>query len=341
MVPKTIPEATWFEDQRSLLADYFDATPWQEGGERKLKTMGSSLRKYANKLSQLPENFVSIAMDQYLASLWHESFHYDPDMGAGLIKAGKENNLRAIARFAEQKWPYRTFEVLKDLGEGRYWCRDETEVEFGLYSGGLGHVVADGGRLFLSVVMEVGEFWHMTYGPILGWNGLFPGDLQFFASKVARQLYEKEGFSAVVHFNPVPFWGAWYYGVKPAVYHRDEPVIQCWLHGRLDPGIDEALPSTWRRDDVGSKTRWMYRDENFFRRRQIFLDRKTGEALVLARRPGDFNKTMKLLGRRFEQDEPRPMSASLLMLLIVKDILDADDGVLSWERPFDRFDKTS
>jgi len=49
----------------------------------------------------------------------------------------------------------------------------------------------------------------MTYGPLLDWMGLFPGDLGYFASKVARQLYGKEGFSAVVHFNPVPFWTAW------------------------------------------------------------------------------------------------------------------------------------
>lgn len=337
VVPKKIPDTDWFEEQRDLFAVYFDDTPWHATGDRIVRTLEVALRKYASKLDKLPGNFLPMVMDQYLASRWHETSHSSPELDAGDIKE-QMRYLHAFCCFGIKKWPYRAFEVIKDLGGKRFWCRDEEDEEFGLYSDGLVHSFSEGKRLFLSVVVEVEGRWHMTYGPLLDWMGLFPGDLGYLASKVARQLYRKEGFSAVVRFNPVPFWAAWTYGVIPAVYHKDEPVIQCWLHGTLAPGFDEALPSTWRRDDAGSKTRWMYRDDNFFRMRQIFLDRKTGKALVLARRPGDFNKIMALLGRRFEQDEERPLGVSALMGAIIQDILGVDEDIAAWERPFSRFD---
>jgi len=59
---------------------------------------------------------------------------------------------------------------------------------------------------------------------------------------------------------------------------------------------------------------------------------------VLAQRPGDFNKTMALLGRRFEQDEERPLSVSALMGAIVQSIIGIDEELAAWERPFARFD---
>lgn len=337
MVPKKIPDTAWFEGQRDLFAVYFEDTPWHATGDRIVRTLELALRKYAEKLGKLPGNFLPMVMDQYLASRWHEMANALPELESGDLR-GKREYFNAFCRFGTKNWPYRAFEVLQDLGGKRFWCRDEEDEEFGLYSDGLAHSLSEGKRLFLSVVVAVEGRWHMTYGPMLDWMGLFLGDLGYFASKVARQLYGKEGFSAVVRFNPLPFWTAWTYGVIPAVYHEGEPVIQCWLHGTLAPGFDEALPSTWRRDDAGPKTRWTYRDDSFFRRRQIFLDRKTNKALVLARRPQDFNKIMALLGRRFEQDEERPQSVSALMGAIIQDILGVDEEVAAWERPFARFD---
>ncbi len=299
MVPEIIPEVAWFEEQRSLLAEYLDGTPWQTTGDRRLKTMRPSLKKHANKLRQLPGNFLPMAMDQYLASLWQETSPSDSGMG---------------------KWPFRAFGILKDLGGGRYWCLDEDNQEFGLYSGNIGKTIDEGNRLFLTVMIPLDRSWCITYGPLFGWHGLFLGDMSYFASKIAPQLNAKKGYSAVIQFDPVPFWAAWCYGNMPAIYHGEEPVIQCWMHGKLDLGFEGALPSTWTRTDVGQKTRWWYRDNNYFRRREVFLDRETGKALVFANRPGDFEKMMRIVGKHFEPEERVPLNASMMVLTIAYDI---------------------
>lgn len=106
-------------------------------------------------------------------------------------------------------------------------------------------------------------------------------------------------------------------------------------------GFGGALPSTWTRTDVGQKTRWRYRDDNYFRRREVFLDRETGKALVFANRPGDFEKMMRIVGKHFEPEERVPLNASMMVLTIAYDILGAADEIDVWEKPFGHSDEAS
>ena len=181
-------------------------------------------------------------------------------------------------------------------------------------------------------MIDVGEGWWMTYGPLLGWRGLLPGDLFYFASRVARQQFTLEGFDAVVRTNPVPFWAAWRYSESPVVVHGPGAILSTWLEGRLDPAFGGSLPKTWLREDAGNRTRWI-KGKDFFAKMEIYLNRANGEALLLARKDDDVRKIKKLVGSYFTPSG-KIERCGVQMEVIIKDVLGEDSMGVKWERSF-------
>jgi hypothetical protein len=323
-----LPEPAWFEEVQRSFQVYWEKTPWHTLGDTTLATLKPMLRKYGAQLQKLPDNFLPSVMDQYLAARWHVSPFSARQDGEG-------------PRFGSAVWRYVAFSVLEDLGGYRFWCQAEDGGEFGLYSDGVADSLRQGYTLFFCLVVGVEGIWHLTYGPILGWKGLVHGDLSYLASKVAAQLYANSGFHAVVLASPVSFWVSWSLGDAPAVYHGDQPVLYCWCEGRLAPRFDEKLPSTWKRADAGARSCWTYKETDYFKQRRIFLDRKSGKALLFALRPDDFNRLLSKLGARFTPDVYRSNAISFLMFMILKSILHREVEFEPWLRPFERRDTES
>lgn len=323
-VSSSVPELSWFEATRDSLGKYWELTPWHVGGDIVVKRLGTSIKTYARQLRDLPGNFLPMAMDMELAAVWHAT---RAKSGLGVELAADDPR-----RFGAKPWVYRPFIVVEDLDQHRYRCLDDYGLVFNVWSPGLTLNLKEGKRCFLSLMIDVGEAWWMTYGPLLGWQGLLPGDLMYFASRVARQQYTLEGFDAVVRANPVSFWAAWRYAESPTVFHGPGVVLSTWIEGKLDPTFGESLPKTWLREDAGKRTRWI-NGKDFFTRKEIYLNQANGEALLLAHRDEDIKKVRKLVGSFFA-----PCGGvercGVQMEVIIKDVLGEDPVEVKWERPF-------
>jgi hypothetical protein len=322
----SIPQLSWFEATRDQLRDYWESTPWHIGGDITVKKLKKAIAAHAQQLRDLPENFLSMAMDMELAAVWHAT--------RAKIGAGQKSAADDPRRFGAKPWVYRPFIVVEDLKQDRYRCLADDSNVFNVWSPALTLDLKEGKRCFLGLFIDVGDSWWMSYGPLLGWRGLLPGDLSYLASRIARQQCALEGFDAVARSNPVPFWAAWRYSESPNVVHKQGAVLSTWLEGKLDLAFEEAVPKTWLREDSGKRTRWV-NGNNFFAQKEIYLNRVDGEALLLARRAEDIAKIKSLVGSHFT---PRGKleSCSLMMELIVKEVLGEDSIGVKWERPFTR-----
>lgn len=326
MRKRNAPAPAWFEETQRSFKTYWEKVPWHTLGDATVATLAVPLKKYMVNLNELPDNFLPSVMDQYLAARWHRFSSSAPT-------EGEKSSL-----FGTTEWRYEAFSVVEDLGGYRFWCRSEDDKEFGLYSDGIDDSLRQGYTLFFSLIVEVKDGWYLTYGPILGWKGLIPGDLSYLASGIAVQLYAESGFHAVVLASPVPFWASWSLGNAPAIFHGEQPVIYCWCEGVLNPDFEEKLPSTWKRTDAGAKSCWTYKEMDYFKQRRVFFERKTGRAMIYALRPGDFNKTLLKLGTSFTPKGKGIREVSFLMGVILKSILKKDLEFEPWLRPFERGD---
>jgi hypothetical protein len=320
----SIPELSWFEATRDSLGKYWELTPWHVGGDITVKRLDKAVKTYTRQLRDLPHDFIPMAMDTELAAVWHVT-RAKPGLG-------EELDTDDPRRFGMKPWIYRPFIIIDELNQHRYRCLDDDDVVFSVWSPAITLDLKAGKRCFLGLMIDVGENWWMTYGPLLGWKGLLPGDLRYFASRVAHQQFALEGFDAVVRTNPVPFWAAWRYSESPAVFHGPGAIISTWLEGKLDPSFGESLPKTWLREDAGKRTRWV-NGKDFFAKKEIYLNRANGESLLLVRRDEDIKKVRKLVGSQFTPSGEIER-CGILMEVIIKDVLGEDSIGVKWERPF-------
>lgn len=328
-----MPQTQWFMDTKALLGVYWKDTPWQREGDRVTLRLGEGLRTYAKYFRELQSNLVPMTMDQYLAALWHgEKPSIDRDFPLDLDVESREARLR----FGQKPWRYRVFEVAEDLGENRFRCVDEEGGGFPLFSPGIEKCREEGSRVFLSLLLEVGEGWWMSYGPLFAWRGLLTGDLSFFAAHVARQRFAAEGIDGVIRFDPLPFWALWYYANQPLVVHRNEALASCWLRGRLEADFGAGLPSIWKRQDVGKRSRWI-QGRDYFMQKAIYVNRQTDAALLYAHSPKDLLKLVELAGPSFCPAAEGPEGCGVLMEAAIKELLGVEPEIVAWERPFARF----
>lgn len=80
------------------------------------------------------------------------------------------------------------------------------------------------------------------------------------------------------------------------------------------------------------------KETDYFTQRRIFLDRKSGRALLFALRPNNFNRLLSRLGAQFTPDGYCSNAISFLMFLILKSILNRELEFEPWPRPFERYD---
>ncbi|MFA6505435.1 MAG: hypothetical protein WCT14_05015, partial [Treponemataceae bacterium] len=323
--PPELLSAAELKRRHALLKLYDKGDPWQEDGGRFILPLRDALKKHAESLSTFPKQFVPMAIDQYLAALWHSVDGESDREKHRRTRAGDKEYESAYELFNEEPWLYAAFVVLEDLGEGRYLCMDDEEASFMLYSPSMANTLKEGSITFLSVLLSIGDDWYMTHGPILGWNGISLGDIGSFASCIARQRYENDGLDAVVCANPVPFWALWKYANIPPVFDGDEPVVYCSLRGKLSPEFEANLPRTWRREDAGKKTRWVYgTGKNVLNRRYVYLNGGKGYAYLAAFRIGDFEKLLKFARPYFSPSRELPVAIGALMAMIQKEMLGAE-----------------
>ena len=335
--PELLPVAE-LKRRHALLKIYDEGDPWQQDGERIVRLLKDALKRYAADLSGLPDQFVPMAMDQYLAALWHSEDRESAREKHRRTRAGDKEYESAYELFNAEPWLYTAFIMLEDLGGGRYHCMDDEENSFMLYSPSLANALKEGSLIFLSLLLSIGDGWYMTHGPIQGWRGLSFSDIGSFASCVARQRYRNDGLDAVVMADPVPFWALGKYGNIPPVFDGDEPVVYCSIRCSLSPDFGESLPRTWRRQDAGKKTRWVYgAGKNLLSRRYVYLDRSQGKAYLAASRLGDCDKLLKFMTPYIELSDEPPAVVGALMVMIQKELLRADGPLAVLEKPFKNF----
>lgn len=340
--PPDLLSAAELKRRHALLKLYDEGDPWQEYGERFILPLKEELKKYSETLSELPQQFVPMMMDQYLAALWHSVEGESDREKHRRTRAGEEEYERAYGLFNDEPWLYAAFVVLEDLGEGRYLCMDDEEASFLLYSPSMANARKEGSITFLSVLLSIGDDWYMTHGPILGWNGISLSDIASFASCIARQRFENDGLDAVVCANPVPFWALWKYANIPPVFDGGEPVVYCSFRGKLSPEFEANLPRTWRREDAGKLTRWVYGSgKNVLNRRLVYLDRRKGRAYLAAFRLGDFEKLLKFARPCFDPSRDPPVVIGALMAMIQQEMLGVESPLAELEKPFEKTTKPS
>lgn len=307
------PQARWFLERTYSFKEVWEDTPWQRDGERKLKSLEESLRKYAPFLNRLPRGFIPSVCDQHLAVL-------------------------------STQYEYQVLDILLSLGDDRFLCAAGDGERFCVWSRSLTESIREGTRSFLTALIQVGEDAGgarpvITYGPILSWNSLATADFALFGSALARDLFRSRGLPAVIQFDPVPFWALWTLSNIPRVHHGSEEFRLCWHEGVFASDPESLLSGPWKRDILGRRVRLRKPGSKPFFEQTVIYDTKTLRGILMTRRGGYLEKLKATLARVFLPDPGGPSFASPALEIAFKDILKKDLAAAAWTGPFDDLDK--
>lgn len=309
------PGAAWFKAMTESYSETWETHDWHKDGDRALRPLKDSLRRYAQSLEELPEKFLTVAFDQYLAAL-------------------------------SEGYEYQVLEVVSDLGDDRYLCRGENDERFHLWSNAVTRNLEEGGRTQLALIIRLGDTGEdpvplITYGPVLAWKAISLGDLSFLGRALARDLWRLKGLSAVIKRDPVPFWALWSMGNAPGLIHGAQPIRTCWYEGRFSCDPRALLPGgAWKRDQIGKKVRYHKPGSKFFFEQVIIFDEKTSRGIMLARRETYLARLFSALEPVFNPDPEGLCSVSMTFVTAFESII---KGRMlpyeEWLRPFEEADR--
>ena len=306
------PDVQWFREQTASFKESWDKVPWHENGEHALRPLKESMRRYASRISELPENFFPTVLDQYLAVL-------------------------------SEGYEYQILDVTTDLGDDRYLCINEAGQTFCLWSRSATLNIKQGGMTFMTAITRLGPDTDgpvpaITYGPVLSWKSLYVTDFTAIGRELARDLWRLRGIPAVVRRDPVPFWAIWSLGNIPRVKHGTEDVCTCWHEGRFSASPESLLEGGWKRDEIGKRVRFKKPGSKPFFEQVVIYDVKSSRGILLARRGSYLTKLRVSLSSVFTPDSSEPFIASPTLEIAFEDIMKRSLPYVEWMRHFVQLD---
>lgn len=133
-------------------------------------------------------------------------------------------------RFLEAKlfspWQYVFMQIERDLGDDIYEMVDVlTEDSFILFSPGVGKYEAEGKRsMYFSLLSFNGECYQ-TYGPIIGFAGLHPLDLEFYGLELNKKNKTVGEVEDLLQADPLPFIMLIVGANYPLTYHKQDLLL--------------------------------------------------------------------------------------------------------------------
>ena len=304
------------ERQLELFTAYWkheDGAPWHDTTSAQIKKLYASLKKYARFFRNLPEDLVPRLIDQWLASVWHK----DANRGSP---------------FGNQRWNYHAFRPIEKIGEDVFACIDGDGEVLVIYSHGIG--TQFGSTLTNMCVLIDAGGWYLTYGPILTWNGIVPSDFAYLAEHIARRQYELQGLTAVIHFDPCPFWAVQTIAQLPPIFHKDEFVMLCSLECKFKNNIVPKLPKTWTVEHAEKYTRWIYNEDDYLNARRIYFNEKTNEVYLSAHNEDAFEKMLTRLKGSIDIGSHKIERVSMAMESLCSDLLKTPQKLALLEAKF-------
>jgi len=306
------PDVEWFRERTASFKESWDKTPWHQNGEKTLQPLKESMRRYAPRINELPENFLPAVLDQHLAVL-------------------------------SEGYEYQILDVTTDLGDDRYLCINEAGETFCLWSRSATLNIKQGGVTFMTAIIRLkavtgSRIPAITYGPILSWISLHVTDFSAIGRELAGDLWLLKGIPAVVRRDPVPFWAVWSLGNIPRFKHGTEDVCTCWQAGRFSASPETLLNSAWQRDETGKRIRFRKPGSKPFFEQVVIYDKKSLRGILLTRRGSYLEKLRVSLSSAFTPDPGEPFVASLTLERVFEGILKRDLPYIEWTRPFDQMD---
>ncbi len=309
----TYPEVSWFQERTDSFRECWDESRWHENGDRSLKPLTQSIRSYASHLNKLPENFLPSVFDQHLA----------------VLREGYE---------------YQVMDIVEDVGEGRYLCRNEAGEEFCLWSRALTLSCSGGcASLMTAIIRLAGDTGvpvpAITYGPVFTWKSLHAGDFVLIGSALARDLFRLKGLPGLIKRDPVPFWALCTLGEIPRIMHGSEAMCTCWYEGTFTGDPSPLLKSSWKRTGIGKRIRFHKSGSKPFFEQDVIYDTKSMKGIILARRGSYLEKLQVALSPVFTPDSEHRVFVSMTLEMAFSDILKKKLEYRSWTHAFDEQDE--
>jgi hypothetical protein len=300
----TIPTEKEIAEQDAELSEYTDNTPWHTGGEAKIAKLKNQLMKYRSVLQKIPgyEDAMGHFFDQYLAALYNSD------------------------------WKFTVFYPEYTLGKNLYLCLDNYGYEFVLKSYSVTTGLSEGKRYYFSLLLSLDTFYE-SWGPVLQYDSIGFEDFEFLAKKIAPALYANKGFSDVVKFEPAAFWTTTMLSIIPAVAHGEKIVQFYTQKGSFKDKTIPEFSTRWTHETAGKKQRWIYRNDDFFRRLCVYYNEKNGTVYLAANNKDDFEELKKKTKDFFIEDE-KMEQCSMGMASFVHDIIKKEVLMLSLEKDF-------
>jgi len=306
------PSVEWFRERTASFKGLWEETPWHENGERSLRPIKESLRRYAPSINELPSGFIPSALDQHLAVL-------------------------------SEGYEYQILEVVEGLGDDRYLCLNEEGERFFLWSRSAALNVERGGATLMTAIIRLGAYSAgpvpvITYGPVCSWRSLSVSDFSSIGRELGRDLWLLKGIPAVVRRDPVPFWAVWSLANVPRVLHGTQEICTCWYEGRFSVSPEPLLAGAWKRDVIGNRIRYRKPGSKPFFEQVVIYDLKSSRGILLARRYSYIEKLRESISVAFAPDSDEPCVASMTLEAVFSDVLKRTLPFADWTRPFDRLD---
>ena len=270
--------------------------------------------KYKKHLAEIAdENFTKL-FDQLFASIWHKN-------------ANREEP------FGNKHWDFHAFSIYQEIGENLFTCIDSDGKLFVLYSGSAKiHYDAESFTC-CSILVDMGG-WFLCYGPVFSWKEIFPEDLLYLASRTASQLYEQQGFSAVVQFNPIPIWASVGISEMPPLLHKNKEIINCFQECRFKDDIIPDLPKSFHLEKKGNLSRWITNAQDYLSSYGLYYDEKSKVVFVYAHNKEDFYIIQKQLSK-YIIPKKDPEFVSMAMLSFSMELFKKNPLIIDFEQKFE------
>lgn len=153
----------------------------------------------------------------------------------GRIKTMGEEERAFLSGHAEQLWRF-SFGYIRNNPEKDFFEMKDffTEEEYLLYSPGISDMLKGRKRtMWFNLISFNGQCWQ-SFGPIIGFAGLDPIDVFFFATELEPDLETRQEVVSLMERNPVPFMMLTVAMEHPETWHEQDKLMHVVSEFDLD-----------------------------------------------------------------------------------------------------------
>jgi hypothetical protein len=230
------------------------------------KKLNQQLSKYKHITRKLEKSAVPLYKAQYIC---HRIFKKD-----GLIKKYLKHsafkNLKEAERgfleyWADHPWRF-SFSVLQSQPANMFFEMYDvfTGDSFLLYSPGTMDTLKEQTViLWFNLIAFNGSCWQ-SYGPICGYSGFEPDDLQFYTSLLEPDKWPLSSRDIItsIENNPLPYFMIWYAALFPLTYNKEHQIIGMTAEYEYDDLSMDKMGAYFEIDSVGKIYRLRLKDWN-------------------------------------------------------------------------------